>query len=224
MLSFTRPKALVFDVNETLLDLSSLQQAFTQTFDEPFAFKYWFSTLLQYSLVDTLTTNYHDFGQIGQAALTMTGTYFDKPLSPDEQQRLLANITELRPHPDVEPGLKQLKEAGFRLVTLTNSPPKTLGQQMANTGLNAYFESLWSVDDARVFKPHPQTYKLALSRLQLPPEQTMMIACHAWDLAGAAQAGMQTGFIARPGQSLYALAPAPTLTGKTLTDLAAQLV
>ncbi|WP_254448409.1 HAD family hydrolase [Spirosoma rhododendri] len=80
-----RPKAIVFDVNETLLDLSSLQRAFTQTFNEQFAFKFWFSTLLQYSLVDTLTTNYHDFGQIGKAALTMTSAYFDKPLSPDEQ-------------------------------------------------------------------------------------------------------------------------------------------
>ncbi|WP_254448410.1 HAD-IA family hydrolase [Spirosoma rhododendri] len=124
----------------------------------------------------------------------------------------------------MEPGLARLKEAGFRLVTLTNSPTKTLMQQMANTGLGAYFESLWSVDDVQLFKPHPQTYQLALSRLQLPPEQTMMVACHAWDLAGAAHAGMQTGFIARPGQSPYALAPAPTITGKTLTDLVEQLV
>lgn len=214
----------MFDVNETLLDLSSLQWAFTQQFNEPYAFKHWFSTLLQYSLVDTLTADYHDFGQIGKAALTMTSAYFDKPLSPDEQQSLLALIADLQPHPDVEPGLARLKEAGFRLVTLTNSPTRTLTKQMANTGLDAYFEALWSVDDVQVFKPHPQTYGLALSRLQLPPDQAMLVACHGWDIAGAARVGMQTGFIARPGQSPYALAPAPTITGNTLLDLAEQLI
>lgn len=31
----------------------------------------------------------------------------------------------------------------------------------------------------------------------------MMVAAHAWDLAGAKNVGLQTAFIARPGTALY---------------------
>lgn len=220
----TRPKALVFDVNETLLDLSGVQQAFRQTFSEPFAFKFWFSQLLNFSLVDTVTKNYHNFRQLGAAALTVTAAFFDKELGAEAQKNLLAKMGELPPHPDVAEGLKQLKEAGFRLVTLTNSPGDTLTKLMNESGLGVYFEATWTVDDVHLYKPHPTTYQMALDRLELKAEETMMVAAHGWDIAGATNAGMQTAFIARPGQSLYPLAPAPTLIGPTLTAIARQLL
>jgi 2-haloacid dehalogenase len=52
----------------------------------------------------------------------------------------------------------------------------------------------------------------------------MLVAAHGWDTAGAQLAGLQAAFIARPGQQSYPLAPAPTLTGPTLPDIAHQLL
>ena len=220
-----RPQLLLFDVNETLLDLSKLHQAIDQEFGSEFAFKQWFSLLLQYSLVDTTTANYHDFGQIGDAALDMLAQALGQEARPAARKKeLLRLITELPPHPDVVPGLTALQEAGFRLVTLTNSPPATLHKQMQYAGLTAYFEELRSINAARRYKPHPDTYLTTCRELGVAPAGAMLIAAHGWDTAGAQLAGLQAAFVARPGQQTYPLAPAPTLVGTTLEKIARQLI
>lgn len=219
----TRPKVIIFDVNETLLDLNSMQAAFNEAFDHPFAFKQWFSLLLQYSLVDTVTGHYHDFGTIGKATLKMAAQLLDKQISDEKQTQLLGMIRQRPPHPDVKEGLTQLQRAGYRLATLTNSAGQVAKDQLAYAGLTSFFEASFTVDDFKVYKPHPDTYLKTADRLKVKPAEAMLIAAHGWDVTGAAHAGMQTGFIARPGQVTYPLAPAPGLTGKTLTDLAGQL-
>ncbi|NVO33406.1 haloacid dehalogenase type II [Hymenobacter lapidiphilus] len=220
-----RPKLLIFDVNETLLDLSKLQQAVNQEFKSETAFKQWFALLLQYSLVDTVTGNYHSFGQIGDAALDMLAQAMGQParLAPRKKE-ILTLITELPPHPDIIPGLTALQKAGFRMVTLTNSPDATVQKQMAYAGLSGFFEQLFSIDSLKRYKPHPETYHSSCQQLKVAPAQAMLIAAHGWDTAGAQLAGLQAAFISRPGQQVYPLAPAPTLTGPTLPDIARQLI
>jgi 2-haloacid dehalogenase len=220
----TRPEALIFDVNETLLDLSKVQDAFSQAFQNDYAFKYWFQLLLHYSLVDTLTGQFHDFKQIGEAVLSMTEEFFGHSLSAEKKQTLLQTMVQIDPHPDVEQGLSLLKEAGFRLFTLTNSPDETLKKQMEATGLDAFFEATWTVNAVKRYKPHPDTYGQVLRKLDLRPDHTMLIAAHGWDIAGAAHVGMKTAFIHRKGQALYPLSSPPDLQGKTLIDLAHQLI
>lgn len=220
-----RPKLLIFDVNETLLDLSKLQTAIDEEFSIKGAFKQWFSILLHYSLVDTITGNYHSFGQIGEAALDMLAQATGQPARPvSRKAEIIGLITELPPHPDIIPGLTALQEAGFRMVTLTNSPESTLQKQMAYAGLNRFFEQLLSIDSLKRYKPHPETYLLTCEQLQVAPAQAMLIAAHGWDTAGAQRAGLQAAFLARPGQQTYPLAPTPTLTGSTLAIIARQLI
>ncbi|NVO83334.1 haloacid dehalogenase type II [Hymenobacter terrestris] len=220
-----RPKLLIFDVNETLLDLGKLQQAVNQEFKSETAFKQWFSLLLQYSLVDTVTGNYHNFGQIGDAALDMLAQALGQPARPASRKKeLLALIAELPPHPDVIPGLTALQQAGFRMVTLTNSPDATMRKQLAYAGLTGFFEQLISIDSLKCYKPHPTTYLSTCQQLQAAPAETMLVAAHGWDTAGAQLAGLQAAFITRPGQQTYPLAPTPTLTGSTLPAIARQLI
>ena len=173
--------------------------------------------------MDTLTGQFHDFKQIGAAVLSMTEEFFGQSLPVEKKQTLLQTMVHVEPHPDVEQGLSILKEAEFRLFTLTNSPDETLKKQMEATGLGHFFEATWTVNAVKRYKPHPDTYGMALSKLNLSPDQTMLIAAHGWDIAGAAHAGMKTAFIQRKGQALYPLSPPPDLTGKTLIDLAHQL-
>jgi 2-haloacid dehalogenase len=154
----------------------------------------------------------------------MTAEFFDHPLPTAEKQTLLQTMVQVDPHPDVEQGLSLLKEAGFRLFTLTNSPDETLKKQLESTGLGHFFEATWTVNAVKRYKPHPDTYGRVLHKLNLPPDHTMLIAAHGWDIAGAAHAGMKTAFIQRKGQSLYPLSSPPDLQGKTLTDLAHQLI
>ena len=220
-----RPKLLIFDVNETLLDLGKLQRAVNQEFQSEFAFKQWFSLLLQYSLVDTVTGHYHDFPVIGSAGLDMLAQALGQPArDAARKQELLGLLAELPPHPDVVPALTALQRAGFRMVTLTNSPGPTVQKQMAYAQLTPFFEQLLSIDAQRRYKPHPDTYAAACRQLQVAPADAMLLAAHGWDIAGARHAGLQAAFIARPGQQQYPLAPAPALVGSTLEAVAQQLI
>ena len=219
------PHLLLFDVNETLLDLSKLKQAINEEFASEDAFRQWFALLLHYSLVDTTTGAYHDFGQLGGAALDMLAQSLAQPPRPEKRKHeLLALLTELPPHPDIVPGLTALREAGFRLSALTNSPAATLRRQMAYAGLTDFFEQLLSIDAVRRYKPHPDTYYYACQTLGVAPAETVLVAAHGWDVAGAQLAGLQGAFLARPGQPQYPLAPAPTYAGPTLEAVAKQLV
>ncbi|HEV7349725.1 haloacid dehalogenase type II [Telluribacter sp.] len=222
--TFNKPRLLLFDVNETLLDLSGMKSRMNKAIGSDFAFTHWFTLMLQYSLIETVTGQYHSFGEIGNATFQMVEAIYGQQVPDQEAKEILQLIRQLPPHPDVEPGLKMLQEAGFRLVALTNGADEALQQQMESAGLSGYFEMLLSVDSVRKFKPAPEPYKYALDALGVKPAEAMLIAAHGWDMTGALRAGLQAAFIARPGKTLYPLAPQPQLTGESLVAIAKRLI
>lgn len=219
-----RPQALLFDVNETLLDMRPLKLAVNAAIGNQAAYNQWFGLLLQYSLVATVTDRYFAFGTIGDAALDMAARMLEeKPLTHAEKHDLLALLTQLPPHPDVPEGLGQLRAAGYRLVAFSNSAPAALAEQLRHAGLAGYFEQQMSVDAVRRYKPHPDAYRWATAQAGVDPAAALLVAAHGWDVAGALHAGLEAAFLARPGQTLYPLAPPPTYQAPTLTELARQL-
>jgi len=88
-------RTLVFDVNESLLDLAPLQQPFADAYGKPDAMKTWFATLLQYSNVATLTEDYHPFGELGLAAAETTARQYDVSVSPETRKRLVDLVLTL---------------------------------------------------------------------------------------------------------------------------------
>jgi 2-haloacid dehalogenase len=223
-LSTSRPEVIFFDVNETLLDMSPLKAAVNAAFGNPAAFNQWFGLLLQHALVATVTDEYFNFGTLADAALDMTAHMRQtQPLSHAQKHELTSLLTQLPAHPDVPAGLDRLRTAGYRLLALTNSPPATLTAQLAHAGLTDYFEQALSIEAVRRYKPHPDTYHYAAKQAGVLPARALLVAAHGWDVAGALHAGLLAGFVARPGQTLYPLAPPPTYQAPTLTELAAQL-
>lgn len=211
---------ILFDVNETLLDMSLLKKKVNSILDSKRGFRIWFGMLLQYSLVDNCTGQYHDFVTIANATLDMAAKALQKEIDEDEKKEALALIKKLSAYSDVEAGLKRLKDAGFRLATLTNSPMPTLTAQLEHAGLTSYFETTLSVDAIKKYKPALETYKYAAQELGVVPSEVILVAAHGWDIAGALLAGMKTAFIERKGQSLYPLSATPTYHGKDLVQIA----
>ncbi len=82
------PKVIVFDVNETLLDVKALQPHFVRVFGDANVLREWFSTVLLYSEVLTLAGPYSDFGSIGRAVLDMLATGRGLTLAPEERDRI----------------------------------------------------------------------------------------------------------------------------------------
>lgn len=219
-----KPKLLIFDVNETLLDLSPMRTRMQEIFQHEFAFEKWFSLMLHYSLVDNVTNQYHNFGEIGKAAFQMTGQILERKVSDKDVQETLQMIRQLPPHPDIPEGLDMLKKAGYKMIALTNSTGEVVKEQMKNAGLTENFEALLSIDEFRKYKPSLEVYKTVVHKFGIQPHEAMMIAAHGWDVTGALQAGLQAAFIARKGKALYPLAPEPQLTGNTLVSIAENLI
>ena len=219
-----KPSTIFFDVNETMLDMSPLKKKINNLLGSSKGFSIWFVMLLQYSLVDNCTNIYHDFIAIANATLDMAAKALNKSISDKEKKEALSTIKELSAYPDVAIGLKILKQNGFRLATLTNSPLTTLTAQLKNSNLSEYFEATLSVDTIKKYKPSLETYKWAAQQLSINVGDAMLVAAHGWDIAGALQAGMQAAFVERKGQSLYPLSTKPQLIGKDIEDVANKIV
>ena len=142
----------------------------------------------------------------------------------DQIKDTLSIIKSLQTYPDVIKGLQLLKDHGFRLITLTNSPDAALQEQLKNSQLTHYFEQALSIDAISQYKPAAETYLWAAEKLSVQPQQMLMVAAHGWDIAGATQAGLATGFISREGQSIYSLAPPPNFIAADILAMAEQLI
>ena len=214
----------VFDVNETLLDLAALDGEFQRLFGDPGLRVSWFGQLLQSAMVATITGRYTDFGAVGRAALEMTAARLDVELSDDDRDSVVGGMTRLPAHPEVPGALRRLGEGGLRLAALTNSTERVATAQLEHAGIIGSFEAVLSADAVRRLKPAPEPYRMAAGRLGVDPSEVLLVAAHAWDVAGALAAGCQAAFVARPGKVLDPLADPPELVVADLDELADRLL
>ena len=219
-----RPSVILFDVNETLLDLTLVKESVGKALGgRPELAPLWFTTLLQYSLVATVADHYLDFADVGAACLRMVAENHGIELSEEDAKEAVAPMRSLPPHPDVIPALMGLRDAEYRLVTLTNSSKAALADQMKHAGLTGFFEALLSVEDVGKYKPHAEVYRWAAGRVGADVSDCLLVAAHGWDAAGAKWAGMRTAFVARPGQQVFPLGPAPDIMIPSLAELRGEL-
>jgi 2-haloacid dehalogenase len=212
--------ALIFDVNETLLDLESLVPHFERVFGDDHAMRDWFAEVILYSEALTLTGEYADFGAIGAAVLRMLGEIRYRGISDEDVLAVKQAVAAMPPHPEVMAGLKRLKTAGFRMFTLTNNPRSTAEAQLTRAGLAVYFERMFSIDEVvRQYKPAPRVYHWAADEIGVATSQCCLIACHVWDILGAAATGMQTALILRSGNARLGIGRQPDIVGSDLTAI-----
>lgn len=190
-------RVILFDVNETLLDLSPLQPVFKQVFGDAAVLQQWFSLLLHSTVVTTITSTYSDMGDLAKATLEVVAARRQVNLEERDRGRILTTMGSLPCHADVKDNLQRLKDAGFRLAPLTNSSPQMVDQQIANAGLASYFERWFSVDSVGKFKPDAAPYQMAANELGEELSQTRMVAAHDWDILGALTAGCKGAYVAR---------------------------
>ena len=219
-----RQRIIVFDVNETLLDVGALAPQFQRVFGNAGVAQEWFSNVVLYSQVATIAGPYVEFGTIARGALDMTAVAHGVTLAPTDRDGILRGLVSLPVHPDVPDGLQKLRASGFRLITLTNSAPAAVEQQLKNAGIGEYFERSFSVDAVRKFKPAAEVYRLVATELQVAPPQLRLVAAHAWDVLGAMRAGCAAAFVKRPGKALFPLADTPDIVGPDLRNVADQIV
>ncbi len=133
-------------------------------------------------------------------------------------------MTSLPPHPDVEPALSRLHDAGHTLAALTNTPRDGAVAQLTNAGLAPLFDRIMSVEETGRFKPAREVYETAARRLDVSPSEMTMVAAHDWDVAGAMRAGCRGAYVTRPGMVLNPLYPHPDFVAPDMGAMAGALL
>lgn len=215
---------IVFDVNETLLDLTTMEPTFERIFADKGAMRLWFANLILYSASLTVAGVYVPFTDIGSAVMKMLADTRGIRIGEADKKELLEKFSTMPPHAEVPAALRKLRQAGFRLFTLTDNLLEVQTGQLEHGGILDLFERRFSADGVRHHKPSPHAYAYAQEQLGVASSQLCLIACHTWDTLGAVAAGWAAALIRRVGNDLLGVGPQPQFVGRDLDDVADQLI
>ncbi len=190
-------KAVFFDMNETLLNLSLLKKQFDKHFDDKHVLKYWFTKLLYSSTIMGIMDEYRNFGEL--AGVALEGLFFEnnKSLSIETKTEILGEFRRLPAYTDVRPALSLLRDKNIRVIAVSNSSLQMINEQLTNAGIIDLFDSYYSVDDVKKYKPFEDIYQSVAKHEGLSIEDAVMVATHDWDLFGAKKVGLKTAYIKR---------------------------
>ncbi len=192
-------EAFAFDAYGTLFDVFSV----TALCDELFPgngdtlAQRWRAKQLQYSLLRSLMGRHRDFWLVTEDALVYAARSLELDLTDARRTRLMDAYLTLEAFPDVRPGLEALRARGVRLAILSNGEPRMLEAAARSAGIDTLLDTIISVEEVKIFKVSPRVYNLGPERLGVGRSALGFVSSNAWDIAGAASAGLTTFWIQR---------------------------
>jgi len=213
-------KACVFDAYGTLFDVNSAARSAQDALGDqwkPLA-ELWRAKQLQYTWLRSLGGRYADFWQVTREALDFALESFglsDVVL----QERLMNLYLSLHAYPEVPDALRKLKAAGIKLAILSNGSPKMLASATANAGIAKLFDAILSVEEVKVYKPHPSVYELACKRLNVTASAICFLSSNGWDAYSAKAFGMRVLWCNRLQQAPERIPETPDAQIATLAEL-----
>lgn len=216
-----RPRVVVFDVVETLMSLQPLRSRLADVGLGAGALERWFDRLLRDGMALTIAGDYQPFPALAAAALRTLGR---GELDDDAVAHVLAGLTELPAHPDVEPAMRTLADAEISMACLSNGTAEATTDFLARTNLGGYIDHIISATQVNRWKPARQVYDHALHTIARPAGEVALVAVHAFDCHGAKRAGWTTGWASRAeGHYAETFTPAD-VAGHDLVDVATKLL
>jgi 2-haloacid dehalogenase len=217
-------KVIAFDVNETLLDLGSLDAAFENLMGSSALRGQWFAQMLQLSFVGGLTGDYVDFSTAQRAALLMLAARNRVTITEDDATEMVDRMNSLPAYPEVAGALHTLSDSSFTVVALVNSLKKVGEEQLTNAGIRRYFDRVISADSVRRLKPAKEPYLAVAATFNVDIAEVRLVSAHSWDISGALAVGCKAAFVARPGMVLSPLGRQPDIVGADLAAVVEEIV
>lgn len=215
---------ILFDINETVLDLRSLRPRFKAAFDDETVTPLWFAMLLHTSTVCAITGVATRFADLAGAALDNIASRRGISLDAAARTEILSGFAALPAHPDIVPALKKLRSAGFRTIAFSNSSLSLVTNQVTNAGLGDHFDDVLSVEETGSFKPDPKVYAFAAERTGRTPAELRLVATHDWDTHGALSAGLIAAYIDRSGAPYGPHYLRPDIEADMMTTIADKII
>ena len=211
-----RPLVIAFDVMETLFPIAALEGRFTAAGLAPGTVRHWFERALRNGFALSAGGGHRPFGEVAVGALLDVDGH---RLSEAAARELVGAVAELEPRPEAATAIRLAREAGPRVVALTNGSAATTGTLLGRTGLDAHVERVISADEVGRWKPAPEPYLHAAEVCGVPRARLALVAAHAWDVDGARRAGLTTGWSAHLEGHFPAVFERADVHGTDLVDV-----
>ena len=191
-MSRTRPQVVAFDVNETLLDLAPVRAALVEAGEPEHLLRTVFARTLLTGVAAASVGDWCRFRDAFDAALAQ-----ESGLDAAARSDVAGAFAELAPHPDVEPALRALADAGVRAVTVSHGSPGVAEAGLARGGVTPLVERILTSESIRAWKPSREVYLWAAGICDVAPERMALVAAHGWDVLGAQRAGLTGAWFPR---------------------------
>ncbi len=213
-------EACVFDAYGTLFDVNSAARAAQDSLGaqwQPLA-ELWRAKQLQYTWLRGLGGRHADFWQVTGEALDFAMSTM-RVEDPALRERLMNLYLVLSAFPEVPDTLQRLKAGGMKLAILSNGSPAMLAAAAANAGITDLLDAVLSVEEVKVYKPHPAVYGLACKRLNVVAERICFLSSNGWDAYSAKAFGLRVLWCNRFGQAPERIPETPDAQIATLAEL-----
>lgn len=191
-------KAVIFDLDNTLLDFIKMKQFAVQAaitamveagleVDEKVAYQSIFDLYMEKGW-----ENQHVFNEFLEQTV---GAVSNKILAAGIIVYRRARDASLLVYPNVNKTLFELLRLGIRLAVVSDAPSREAWMRLYYLNLHHLFDPVLTFDDTGVRKPSPKPFQMALDQLNIQPEEALMIG--DWperDVVGAKQLGIRTIF------------------------------
>ena len=212
-------KAIIFDAYGTLFDVNSAAEKCKDKIGdkwEPFA-NFWRTTQLEYTWLRSLMKRHKDFWQITEESLDKSMMAFN--IDPKMKNELLNLYKVLSPFQEVPETLKSLKEKNFKIAILSNGTPSLLNDLVKSNNLNNLFDDLFSIEEVKIYKPHPKVYDLPIEKYKINKNEVVFLSANTWDVSGAGNYGYQSIWVNRNNNIFDNLDYKPNNQIKNLSEL-----
>lgn len=212
---------VAFDVIGTLFSLDRPREALVELGAPSAALGLWFAQTLRDAFAWSHAGRYRPLKDVLEAALPRTLAGFGVDADPDRVAAVVASFGELDPQPGAEEAVSMLAEAEWHLLTLTMGSAESIDRLLSRAGMRQHFAELLSCDAIATTKPHPDVYAMARERAG---GELWMFAAHAWDIAGAAAAGLKTVYVTALEKRYLSIYPPPDIQADDLVSAARALL
>jgi 2-haloacid dehalogenase len=216
-----RPRVVLVDVFETMLRVDALRSRFVDVGRPGDEVALFFARTLRDGMALTLAGPAPPFLDVARSALR---TLVGPAVSAEAVEHVLDGLSELPPHPDVEPALMVLARARVPTYAFTHGNAAVATAALDRAGLRTYLREVLSTEAVHAFKPAPQTYEWACARLGVPPDRVALLAAHSWDVHGAVRAGLVGALATRLEGRVPEVTRRPHVSAERLDDTVIRLL
>ena len=208
------PGTAVFDVLGTLIELEGLRPALIETGAPPHTLELWFVESLRDYFSISHSGSYARLKDVLRAGLSRHGVR--------DRDSVMEAFGNLDPVEGAGDACRLLDDEGFRMIALTNGGEDLTRSLLTNAGIIEHFDRILSCDSIGVSKPHPSVY--AWAREESAEGKVWMVASHAWDVAGAGRAGLNTVLVYPEPEQFPEVFPAPDVIAPDLVTAARSIL